>query len=132
MCTRLADAKIMDKLVLFLASLFISWSSYGQLRIIDFHSVEKEMESEYFANSTAVYYQKFTSPQLINPVPTRRSRSWTSSITSHSYGQGKVGTLYYWDMKGNLSETQGFIDIAGKNKRGLKLVFPWKQVYYRR
>lgn len=50
---------------------------------------------------------------------------WTNSITTQSYGQDKWGTYYYWDVQGNLREMKGFIDIAGKNKRGLKLVFPW-------
>ncbi len=51
---------------------------------------------------------------------------WTNNVTSQSYGQGKVGTFYYWDVQGNLREMKGFVDIAGKNKRGLKLVFPWR------
>jgi len=51
---------------------------------------------------------------------------WTNAITSQSYGKGKIGTFYYWDIQGNLREMKGFIDIAGKNKRGLKLVFPWR------
>ena len=51
---------------------------------------------------------------------------WTGNITSQSYGKGKWGTFYYWDVQGNLRDMKGFIDIAGKNKRGLKLVFPWR------
>lgn len=51
---------------------------------------------------------------------------WTGNITTQSYGKGKWGTFYYWDVQGNLRDTKGFIDIAGKNKRGLKLVFPWR------
>jgi hypothetical protein len=52
--------------------------------------------------------------------------SWISSVTSQSYGNGKFGTYYYWDVQGNLQGTRGFIDISGKNKRGLKLLFPWR------
>lgn len=51
---------------------------------------------------------------------------WTGNVTSQSYGKGKWGTFYYWDVQGNLRDMKGFIDIAGKNKRGLKLVFPWR------
>lgn len=49
---------------------------------------------------------------------------WTSLITAQSFNNGKIGTYYYWDVQGNLRETRLFFDIAGKNKRGLKLVFP--------
>ncbi len=107
-----------------------TFNAFAQLSIEHSRFTEDAMESEYLATTIPVYYQKFTSPQLINTSSARRVRYWTSAITSHSYGKGKVGTLYYWDVKGNLSDTQGFIDIAGKNKRGLKLVFPWRQVYY--
>lgn len=54
------------------------------------------------------------------------STYWTGNVTSQSYGKGKWGTFYYWDVQGNLRDMKGFIDIAGKNKRGLKLVFPWR------
>lgn len=49
---------------------------------------------------------------------------WMSSVTTQSYNRGKLGTYYYWDVQGNLRESRMFFDIAGKNKRGLKLVFP--------
>ncbi len=48
---------------------------------------------------------------------------WMGSMTTQSYNQGKMGTYYLWDMQGNLRESRMFVDIAGKNKRGLKLVF---------
>lgn len=51
---------------------------------------------------------------------------WISSVSSLSFNNGKFGSYYYWDVSGNLIDTRGFIDIAGKNKRGLKLVFPWR------
>lgn len=51
---------------------------------------------------------------------------WVSSVSSLSFNNGKFGSYYYWDIRGNLIDTRGFIDIAGKNKRGLKLVFPWR------
>ena len=75
-------------------------------------------------------HQRYLSPRLTQATPSfsdrRSSNYWTNSVTTQSYGEGKWGTLYYWDVQGNLRETKGFIDIAGKNKRGLKLVFPWR------
>lgn len=78
-------------------------------------------------NSSTVR-QKFTSPRLSQTLSTSRdgvTNYWTSQVTSQSYGNGKWGTYYYWDIQGNLREMRGFVDLAGKNKRGLKLVFPW-------
>jgi hypothetical protein len=51
---------------------------------------------------------------------------WTGNITTMSYNKGKFGTYFYWDVQGNLRGTRGFIDISGKNKRGLKLTFLWR------
>ena len=48
---------------------------------------------------------------------------WMSSMTTQSYNRGKIGRIYLWDLQGNLRESNMFFDIAGKNKRGLKLVF---------
>jgi hypothetical protein len=72
--------------------------------------------------------QKFASPRLSQTLSTSHdgvTNYWTSQVTSQSYGNGKWGTYYYWDVQGNLREMRGFVDLAGKNKRGLKLVFPW-------
>jgi hypothetical protein len=49
---------------------------------------------------------------------------YMGTMTTQSYNQGKLGTFYFWDVQGNLRESKFFLDIAGKNKRGLKLVFP--------
>jgi hypothetical protein len=51
---------------------------------------------------------------------------WTANVTTMSYNKGKFGTYFYWDIQGNLRGTRGFIDISGKNKRGLKLTFLWR------
>jgi hypothetical protein len=51
---------------------------------------------------------------------------WTGAVTTMSYNKGKFGTYFYWDVQGNLRGTRGFIDISGKNKRGLKLTFLWR------
>jgi len=82
-----------------------------------------------FQDDELVNHQ-LTSPRLTQTIPSagdRRATSyWTSNVTTQSYGKGKWGTFYYWDVQGNLREMRGFVDIAGKNKRGLKLVFPWR------
>jgi len=52
---------------------------------------------------------------------------WTGIVTTMSYNKGKFGTMFYWDVQGNMRGARGFIDISGKNKRGFKLVFPWQQ-----
>ena len=74
--------------------------------------------------------QRYTSPRLVQATPNISDRTgssyWTNAVTTQSYGKGKWGTMYFWDIQGNLRESKGFIDIAGKNKRGLKLVFPWR------
>ena len=49
---------------------------------------------------------------------------WMGSVTTQSYNRGKIGRYYYWDMLGNLQGSHLFLDVAGKGKRGLKLVFP--------
>ncbi len=73
---------------------------------------------------------KFQSPALSSTynlnTKDQSHSSWISSVTSQSYGNGKFGTYYYWDVQGNLQGTRGFIDISGKNKRGVKLLFPWR------
>lgn len=60
---------------------------------------------------------------LNNNYTTRGGSYWMGSMTTQSYNKGKFGTYYLWDMQGNLRESRTFLDIAGKNKRGLKLVF---------
>ena len=53
---------------------------------------------------------------------------WTGNVTTMSFNKEKFGTYFYWDVQGNLSGTRGFIDISGKNKRGLKLTFLWRSM----
>jgi hypothetical protein len=55
--------------------------------------------------------------------PYQTDMYWMSSMTTQSYNHGKIGRFYLWDVQGNLRESKMFFDIAGKNKRGLKLVF---------
>ena len=49
---------------------------------------------------------------------------WLSGTTTQSFNHGKFGTIYYYDQMGNMRYASPFIDIAGKNKRGLKLLLP--------
>jgi hypothetical protein len=55
---------------------------------------------------------------------------WLGSVTTQSYNRGKIGRYYYWDMLGNLQGSHLFLDVAGKRKRGLKLVFPRQRTFY--
>lgn len=54
------------------------------------------------------------------------SSFWINNVSSQSYNNGRFGTYYYWDIQGNLRGTRGFIDLSGKNRRGVKLLFPWR------
>lgn len=72
---------------------------------------------------------KYQSPSLTNLPGTTFNHSqsfWINNVTSQSYNNGRFGTFYYWDVQGNLQGTRGFIDLSGKNKRGIKLLFPWR------
>jgi hypothetical protein len=80
-----------------------------------------------------------TNHKLLSPIPLASSGLgydwrlqnnffWTGNVTTMSYNKGKFGTYFYWDVQGNLRGTRGFIDIAGKNKRGLKLTFLWRSM----
>jgi hypothetical protein len=55
---------------------------------------------------------------------------WMGSVTTQSYNRGKIGRYYYWDMLGNLQGSHLFLDVAGKRKRGLKLVFPRQRTFF--
>jgi hypothetical protein len=52
--------------------------------------------------------------------------AWIGTVTSQSFNNGKFGTFYYWDLQGNLQGSRAFVDLAGKNKRGVKLLFRWR------
>ncbi|MGE0770596.1 MAG: hypothetical protein AB7K37_02705 [Cyclobacteriaceae bacterium] len=129
--------------VLFLAVfLFTSLSAFSQFRAKRnlFHTLANYFSPEKPSGEGAALIaippgtqagleiqQQFRSPMLLASAGGGRNGGdlyWMSSVTSQSYNQGKLGTYYYWDVQGNLRESHMFFDIAGKNKRGLKLVFP--------
>ena len=68
---------------------------------------------------------QYSSPWLtIWPGASGNHSYWLSSTTTQSFSNGKFGTIYFYDQLGNLRYASPFIDIAGKNKRGLKLLLP--------
>jgi len=52
------------------------------------------------------------------------SSYWLTRMTTQSMNDGKMGTDYFWDHQGNLRESRFFVDVGGKRKPGLKVVFP--------
>ena len=68
---------------------------------------------------------KNTAPAMyLNILSVPGDPIWTGSITAQSFNNGKFGRFYCWDAQGNLRSSYLFLDISGKRKRGLKLVFP--------
>ncbi len=74
--------------------------------------------------SDAQTYSQYSSPWLTQWPGSGGQPCWLGSTTTQSFNKGKFGTIYYYDMLGNMSYARTFIDIAGKNKRGLKLLLP--------
>ncbi len=75
--------------------------------------------------SDAQTYSRYSSPWLTQwPGTTAGQAYWLGSTTTQSFNKGKFGTIYYYDMLGNMRYSRTFIDIAGKNRRGLKLLLP--------
>ena len=64
-------------------------------------------------------------------MPFGQSNSyWLTRMTTQSINQGKMGTNYFWDQQGNLRESRFFVEVGGKKRPGLKLVFPrrWLEI----
>jgi len=111
---------------------------FGQFRNVPtpnqyFHEIIYPTQQKTFLHNLTtdpIQNARQTSPMLTNfsysDWRTPSSFFWTGTVTTMSFNKGKFGTLYYWDVQGNLRGTRGFIDISGKEKRGFKLVFPWK------
>ncbi len=108
-------------------------SACGQLHPL---TIKMESESSYLSGSqgSPIFGKwrpdqqtnyRYASPRMtISPVNAGGYSYWLGSTTTQSYNNGKFGTIYYYDMTGNMQYSRAFIDIAGKNKRGLKLLLP--------
>src|SRR5882672_2448367 len=92
-------------------------------------------ETEYMKNKQGATFMglhadpqlnyKYPSPWLTNWVGAPGGQYyWLGGTTTQSFNHGKFGTIYYYDQLGNMRYASPFIDIAGKNKRGLKLLLP--------
>ena len=103
---------------------------YGQAReVASFHFssiLAPEIYGPRFikGDRTVNYQLKSVILQNYSSTSHRGESYYMGTMTTQSYNQGKLGTFYFWDVQGNLRESKFFLDIAGKNKRGLKLVFP--------
>ncbi|HMG91537.1 MAG TPA: hypothetical protein VK589_15870 [Chryseolinea sp.] len=70
------------------------------------------------------YRHAVSSPMHLNVMSAPGDSFWTGSVSAQSFNNGKFGRFYCWDAQGNLRSSYLFVDISGKKKRGLKLVFP--------
>lgn len=79
----------------------------------------------FFSRDKQLLYRPKSIQQIVNFTDhTFKSGTyWMGSMTTQSFNKGKLGRYYMWDVQGNLQESRMFVDVAGKNKRGLKLVF---------
>ncbi len=113
--------------------------SYGQFRAVSGQSFavngsssessylmgnQKPTQSGGWRSDPQAYYHYSSPRQTISPVMSNGSSYWLGSTTVQSFNNGKFGTIYYYDIMGNMLYSRTFIDIAGKNKRGLKLLLP--------
>jgi hypothetical protein len=113
--------------------LLVAGSACGQFRSLD---AKSRSESAYLSGrQRSSIFGRWRSDQQINyrysnprftvsPVNANGYSYWVGSTTTQSFNNGKFGTVYYYDVMGNMQYARTFIDIAGKNKRGLKLMLP--------
>lgn len=128
------------KTLLLLAVVFTQIDAWGQFHspLVDRYSFAQPVLA---ASKKTIIPGLFTDPlknyRMVSPLLSAASGYdwrmqnnffWTGNVTTMSYNQGKFGTYFYWDVQGNLRGTRGFIDISGKNKRGLKLTFLWRSM----
>jgi len=126
------------KILCLICVVMIQTLTFGQFRNAPtpnqyFHEIiYPTQQKTFFRNlsSDAVQNARQTSPMLTNlsysDWRAPNNFFWTGTVTTMSFNKGKFGTLYYWDVQGNLRGTRAFIDLSGKDKRGFKLIFPWK------
>jgi hypothetical protein len=101
-------------------------SSFSTVLSPDTESVpDKSLWGSFFSGDKQQLYRPKSILPITNfsPYTFKSGIYWMGSITTQSYNRGKLGTFYMWDVQGNLRESRMFVDVAGKNKRGLKLVF---------
>lgn len=67
---------------------------------------------------------RYSAPIFTASAGNSRNTYFLSQMTTQTMKDGKMGTYYLWDQQGNLRESRFFLDIGGKSKPGLKLVFP--------
>ena len=117
----------------FLAAVLLVFSAdvvKGQLAvsqsssILNHFAVAVNKPIRIFVGSDQIY-KDMTAPAMhLNVLSVPGDPIWTGSITAQSFNNGKFGRFYCWDAQGNLRSSYLFLDISGKRKRGLKLVFP--------
>ncbi len=99
-------------------------SSYSTVIPQDTESfLNKSLWGSFFSGDKQQLYRPKSILPITNFATFKSGIYWMGSMTTQSYNQGKLGTYYMWDVQGNLQESRMFLDVAGKNKRGLKLVF---------
>ena len=124
----------MNARLTFLAVVFLAFSTNvasGQLAATQSYSmlthvtdvVNKPLKIS-VASFTQNYKNTTAPPMHLNILSVPGDPIWTGSITAQSFNNGKFGRFYCWDAQGNLRNSYLFLDISGKRKRGIKLVFP--------
>jgi hypothetical protein len=124
----------MNARLILLAALFLVFSANvvkGQLAVSQSSSILNHFAEavnkpiKISLGSRDQVYKSITAPPMyLNILSVPGDPIWTGSITSQSFNNGKFGRFYCWDAQGNLRSSYLFVDISGKRKRGLKLVFP--------
>lgn len=86
---------------------------------------QRSIWGSFFTRDKQVLYRPKSIQQIVNftDYTFKSGTYWMGSMTTQSFNKGKLGRYYMWDVQGNLQESRMFVDVAGKNKRGLKLVF---------
>ncbi len=86
---------------------------------------QRSIWGSFFSRDKQVLYRPKSIQQIVNftDYTFKSGTYWMGSMTTQSFNKGKLGRYYMWDVQGNLQESRMFVDVAGKNKRGLKLVF---------
>jgi hypothetical protein len=124
----------MNARLILLAALFLVFSANvvkGQLAVGQSSSILNHFAEavnkpiRISIGSSGQIYKNITAPPMyLNILSVPGDPIWTGSITAQSFNNGKFGRFYCWDAQGNLRSSYLFLDISGKRKRGLKLVFP--------